>query len=311
VPSDATLSAGTNNGNGTWTLTPAQLTGLTLNVGQATTATLTVTASNLSAQSTAIINVAPAADADLWASVNFPSQPTPGVHLFNPGLSVNPANALVGLSYSSSSNFDPANPTAPLQLTERIAAFDPFFLPQTIANTVIETETVIPPARSAVLFPSIQNGNKIDAEAIIDFVSQDGSGNEVINQSVISGGNNDNTLNITPPAVVENAGQGVTIYNLRSSFQQINSVLSSYDLAWDQYNSSAKTFSINFQSFNPDGSQLSSLITPVSLSNVASITSAPARVFGNGVTTNNVGSYVRSRGLRFNHKRAAQSHGTA
>ena len=29
VPADATLSAGTNNGNGSWTLTPAQLNGLT------------------------------------------------------------------------------------------------------------------------------------------------------------------------------------------------------------------------------------------------------------------------------------------
>ena len=242
-----------------------------------------------SPQSTMTINVNPTVDPHLWGSVNFPSQPTPGIHLFNPGLSVNTANALVGLSYASSSNFDPANPTAPQQLTEQIAAFDPFFLPQTIANPVIETESVIPPARSAVLFPSIQVGNKIDAEAIIDFVGQDGSGNEVINQSVISGGNNDNTLNITPPTIVENAGQGVVIYNLRSTFQQTNSVLSSYALAWDQYNSAAQTFSVNFQSFNPDGSQLSSLVTPINLSNVASITAAPAWVFGNGIAA---GSYL-------------------
>src|SRR6185437_7897493 len=30
VPNGATLSAGTNNGNGTWTLTPAQLSGLSI-----------------------------------------------------------------------------------------------------------------------------------------------------------------------------------------------------------------------------------------------------------------------------------------
>jgi hypothetical protein len=46
VPSDATLSAGTNNGGGSWTLTPAQLSGLTLRAGEVTTATLTVTATN-------------------------------------------------------------------------------------------------------------------------------------------------------------------------------------------------------------------------------------------------------------------------
>ena len=33
VPSGATLSAGTNNGNGTWTLTPAQLNNLTIRPG--------------------------------------------------------------------------------------------------------------------------------------------------------------------------------------------------------------------------------------------------------------------------------------
>jgi VCBS repeat-containing protein len=46
VPSDATLSAGTNNGGGSWTLTPAQLSGLTLKAGEVTTASLTVTATN-------------------------------------------------------------------------------------------------------------------------------------------------------------------------------------------------------------------------------------------------------------------------
>ena len=44
VPADATLSAGTNNGNGTWTLTPAQLARLILTAGEVTTANLTVTA---------------------------------------------------------------------------------------------------------------------------------------------------------------------------------------------------------------------------------------------------------------------------
>jgi T5SS/PEP-CTERM-associated repeat protein len=46
VPSDAMLSAGTKNADGSWTLTPAQLTNLTLKAGAATTASLTVTATN-------------------------------------------------------------------------------------------------------------------------------------------------------------------------------------------------------------------------------------------------------------------------
>ncbi len=44
VPAKATLSAGTDNGNGVWALTPAQLNGLTLKTADNFTATLTVTA---------------------------------------------------------------------------------------------------------------------------------------------------------------------------------------------------------------------------------------------------------------------------
>jgi hypothetical protein len=47
VPHDASLSAGTRNGDGSWTLAPAQLAGLNLIAGDETTATLTVTATNL------------------------------------------------------------------------------------------------------------------------------------------------------------------------------------------------------------------------------------------------------------------------
>src|SRR5277367_4769003 len=51
VPDGSTLSAGTNNGGGSWTLTPAQLSGLQLDAGFATnTADLTVTATNPAGQ---------------------------------------------------------------------------------------------------------------------------------------------------------------------------------------------------------------------------------------------------------------------
>ena len=75
VPTGATLSAGTDNGNGTWTLSPAQLTGLTVtppadysgtfNLG--ITAQITDTAGNLTdtgtATGTIAVNVTPVADA--------------------------------------------------------------------------------------------------------------------------------------------------------------------------------------------------------------------------------------------------------
>ena len=46
VPADATLSAGSKGSNGIWTLSPGQLSGLTLTAGEVTTANLTITATN-------------------------------------------------------------------------------------------------------------------------------------------------------------------------------------------------------------------------------------------------------------------------
>ena len=64
VPLDATLSAGTNNGGGNWTLTAAQLVGLKLNAGE-TAATLHVTATN-----TTTGEVASSAPSDIAVTVN-------------------------------------------------------------------------------------------------------------------------------------------------------------------------------------------------------------------------------------------------
>ena len=64
VPLDATLSAGTNNGGGNWTLTAAQLVGLKLNAGE-TSGTLHVTATN-----TTTGEVASSAPSDIAVTVN-------------------------------------------------------------------------------------------------------------------------------------------------------------------------------------------------------------------------------------------------
>ena len=69
VPLDATLSAGTNNGGGSWTLTAPQLSGLKLNAGE-TSGTLHVIATNTttgevasSATSDIAVTVSPAPEA--------------------------------------------------------------------------------------------------------------------------------------------------------------------------------------------------------------------------------------------------------
>ena len=74
VPLDATLSAGTNNGGGSWTLTAAQLSGLKLNAGE-TSGTLHVIATNTttgevasSATSDIAVTVSPLAENPVLAS---------------------------------------------------------------------------------------------------------------------------------------------------------------------------------------------------------------------------------------------------
>lgn len=64
LPSDANLSAGTNNGGGSWTLTPAQLSGLTLTAGEpsgdlGTPDTVTVTITNPSGQGATLSHTFP------------------------------------------------------------------------------------------------------------------------------------------------------------------------------------------------------------------------------------------------------------
>jgi hypothetical protein len=98
VPDGSTLSAGTNDGGGTWTLTSAQLAGLTLDAGEPTTGTpavLTVTVTNPAAQAAQMVSA--------------PSQTI--------DVTINPVPPNVGVTVL------PADPTDPATLTRlQIAA---------------------------------------------------------------------------------------------------------------------------------------------------------------------------------------------
>lgn len=99
IPDGSTLSAGTNNGGGSWTLTSAQLAGLMLDAGEPTTtglpADLTVTVTNPASQAAQMVSA--------------PSQTI--------NLTVNPVPPNVAVTVL------PANPTDPATLTRlQIAA---------------------------------------------------------------------------------------------------------------------------------------------------------------------------------------------
>ncbi len=126
VPTGATLSAGTNNNNGTWTLTPAQLTGLTITVATAANFALTVTATSAettgdTATTTAtfsvIVNVATGitvtptnglvtteAGGSATFSVVLDSQPTANVTV-----GISSSDTTEGTTNVSSLTFTPAN----------------------------------------------------------------------------------------------------------------------------------------------------------------------------------------------------------
>ena len=94
VPLDATLSAGTNNGGGSWTLTAPQLSGLKINAGE-TAATLHVTATN-----TTTGEVASSATSDIAVTVN-PLAETPIAVTLTPSASTVGEGSSVTLAISA------------------------------------------------------------------------------------------------------------------------------------------------------------------------------------------------------------------
>lgn len=108
VPAGAALSAGTDNGDGSWTLAPAQLSGLTITVPDngAFTLTVTATATELSNGSTVsasapidvtVNNVAPTATLDVPASGTEGNPVT--VALLN-AIDVSPVDQAAGFEYA-------------------------------------------------------------------------------------------------------------------------------------------------------------------------------------------------------------------
>src|SRR5262249_6595150 len=224
------------------------------------------------------------ASPNFWGDVYFPSELTQGVHLFSGAVVANPFTGAAALFYSSTGpapSYDPVHdPTGPYSVTRSILPLDPFFLPTFAGSQVVMPATLVTlPAKYQFILPSINTSNGIEAEGIAFFVTQDGAGNNVLDQVIGTGNSADDysPLAITSPIQIENAGSN-TIYNLDASRRQDNgtapaSYLSTYSVAWDQYNPLTQTFGVRFQIFNADGSQSSGVTTPtITNSNGTSLT---------------------------------------
>src|SRR5229473_2264058 len=285
IPSDATLSD--NSGpltvtSGSVTLTPAQLAGLTLHAG-ATPATLTVTATNSESTSASarqdVFLTLSSGSANLWAASKIPAQTIPGDHIYAPALQINASLNFEGILYGeTTANYSVPGPDV---VTDKLLTLDPFLLAENGGSQALETSTIYKfPFRYNFILPNVTS---TQAEGIAVYETQDQSGNRFLNQVFVTRNGASAPLTVGTPTQIETltAPEENPIF---VSFRNNSSgTLASYDVAWDQFNGSAQTYTINFQIFNPNGSTSSPVETPVSLTGVTGgVTALPGWFFRSG-----------------------------
>jgi probable HAF family extracellular repeat protein len=209
---------------------------------------------------------------DYWGSVDFPSAPTLDDRLQGGDVQVDTLANVVGVLFSSIVDYNPSDPTGPYSLVREVGTADPFGLP-----ILDGTQVVIPaasttlPARAKVILPNVSsNGTSVSLEGIADYVTQV-SGNNVIDQVIVTPNTGQDDLTIGTPTTIESGTDtSGTIYDVGLSFRTDNttsggvSYLSTYGLGWDLYNSGS--YAIYFQIFNANGTTSSPVETLLSIS---------------------------------------------
>ncbi len=246
-----------------------------------------------------------AASPEFWGNVYFPSEPTSGVHVQGGDLTLNTFTKAGAVLYLTLPNYDPENdPAGPYSATRTVLPLDPFFLPDLAGNQIVvpATETTLP-AKGKIILPSVSTANGIESEGLVVYETLDGSGNNVLDLIIGTGGGGDSPIILSSPTQIESAGTD-TIYNLELSDRQDSgtapaTTLTTFAVAWDEYNPSpnpsTSTFNLQFQIFNPpvvnaDGSltlsSSSGVITPaITPSGATSLTGVSAMPSANGATT--------------------------
>ena len=101
------------------------------------------------------------------------------------------------------------------------------------------------PLHQNLIFP---NTGSSSAEGIAVFQTQDQNGNNYINESFITG--EDGSLSAGPSTQIAGPLPGRIENTIFEPFRTSAGALSSYGIAWDQYNPSTGAYSINFEIFN-------------------------------------------------------------
>jgi T5SS/PEP-CTERM-associated repeat protein len=293
VPTDATLSAG-NNGGGTWTLTPAQLAGLTLTAGPHSSSAaqtlgnvqLTVTATATDPGTLAVTSVPQTINLTiqpmLWSSSLFPAQTVPGTHTYGAANAVN-GNLVAQISGVTTSGYSNAGPDT---VTQQLLTLDPFLLPyqsgsQVLATTTFSTFSAI---GRQMLLPTL-NSAGTSIEGLGFYVSEDQTGTATINRATFSSGTTG--LNSAVPSITSTAmetgliGQDLAFFTsfTNGSTGIFSGTGATYSVAWAQYNSATQNYSIDFQLFNPNNTAASAATLILSMAGVSSATAAPAWAF--------------------------------
>jgi hypothetical protein len=219
----------------------------------------------------------------LWGS--FTSESITGGHLYSPVVNVQGSVAAIVFG-ETSSGYVPGGPDS---ITLNLALLDPFGLGYASGTLPLATYTIQDlPGKYNVILPTGSTGQQ---EAIVIYETQDSNGTPTLNQIVETetGGPNGSFSPTTPSPIQIETGLTATIEKLSTSFDvtsSSNPTLTSYSVAWDQYNASSGTYQVDFQIFNPPGS---ATVTASPVEQVINVTSgvtslglAPAWFFRSG-----------------------------
>ena len=209
---------------------------------------------------------------DYSGSLDFPAAPTFGAHLLGGNVQVDTLANVVAVLFSSVVDYNPSDPTGPYSLVHEVGTTDPFGL-QILDGTqvVIPASSTTLPARAKVILPNVSSdGTSVSLEGIADYVTQV-SGNNVIDQVIVTPNTGQNDLTIGTPTTVESGSDTAgTIYELELSFRTDKTTsggipyLSTYGSPG--ISTPAVLMRIDFQIFNANGTTSSPVETPLSIS---------------------------------------------
>jgi hypothetical protein len=214
----------------------------------------------------------------LWGSNAYPSPVMSGEHLFFAADSFNEGLGVDALLYGETSDYQP---TGTNSVTENAIGFDPFLLPIGSDTPVALTDSPLSLTVPIKYQLTLANLGPGQGEGIAVYVTEGTT--DTINEAVITGGagpDGGNPLTVGASSAIESNLSG-TIENLFVGSWDPSGQLSTFDVAWDQYDSVGQTYQAYFQIFNASGTALG---TPTEVYNltggVTSLSAAPAWFFG-------------------------------